>query len=854
MSRIGTGAGSGASCLLASKPWATALPLTIACWYRPDTSEQTGCLAYLGAGSDDWWALAINGGRARAEARRSASPSTYVGVNSVSSAPAGAWSHFAATFLDDDERTAVLNGVDADKGVSTVPVALRFPPTRSAALAFRDDTPSGGVRGQIAHLAIWGGETVLSPAELAELAAGASPLDIRRDDLIGYYPLIGNLAPEGSEIGTAPPLVPQNSPGGPDHPALGMVATLVAAGGAAASITTGDLAEAATTPSVKGKMVLGTMNFDDEGQAVSVSLNGGAEVEHVFAGTPNTAGGQIVIGARIVDGVPVLDNAVWIKAVAAFGALLGPSDLSLAQKEMLGAVSLKVVPAASSIDAGTSKQIDLASFVQDPLGWGWKITAVTQPTEGGAIAIVGPGAPTKVSVSVEEAAPAQMTASVTIESSFPMAFKAQVPIVVSVVGVEIPVGVDDEFDIQQDAAQVLDVLGNDSGTSLAIDAITVPPEHGTASIESGKIRYKPDTAYTGSDDFTYRVKNAGGRTDTAKVSLTVKAGGTETPTGTIDVGLNGSQDLISVLWNHAPTAADVTTHGAQSAGDKREDWLEDYIRSKWAGKGSVSMLSGHIPNTLKTTTLVTAPDGKSPSYRFRHSKYSKLGDADPKNWRGSQIGKPWKENGGYTEAVVEFDYWMEKGYNNYLDSASLNPKGIVAPGKIFWLFWGGPWRGSSIDSVSPASGGMQVADMKDFSIRASWTGSKADKGTVIKWKGYCYIKGRSITGAPSDEDQTFGFGTKVSPPILRDQWNKIKAYLKLNTVTDGQANQDGILRLWHNGSNFYNREDLIIQGTENWLIQGCGPDHFWGGDPEEVYMLSQKDQSVWMTNFKMGGR
>ncbi|TBR09447.1 MAG: hypothetical protein EPO62_05030 [Candidatus Nitrosotenuis sp.] len=72
----------------------------------------------------------------------------------------------------------------------------------------------------------------------------------------------------------------------------------------------------------------------------------------------------------------------------------------------------------------------------------------------------------------------------------------------------------------------INVLANDSdpdGDALTVSSITIPPGHGTATINpNNTITYTPSFAYMGSDSFRYQISDGKGGTATALVSITVK--------------------------------------------------------------------------------------------------------------------------------------------------------------------------------------------------------------------------------------------------------------------------------------------------------------------------------------------
>jgi uncharacterized repeat protein (TIGR01451 family) len=71
----------------------------------------------------------------------------------------------------------------------------------------------------------------------------------------------------------------------------------------------------------------------------------------------------------------------------------------------------------------------------------------------------------------------------------------------------------------------IDVLGNDTdpeGSTLTVVKAGTPA-HGTARIVDGKIRYTPKAGFTGTDTFSYTIRDAAGHTVTSTVTVTVKA-------------------------------------------------------------------------------------------------------------------------------------------------------------------------------------------------------------------------------------------------------------------------------------------------------------------------------------------
>lgn len=114
------------------------------------------------------------------------------------------------------------------------------------------------------------------------------------------------------------------------------------------------------------------------------------------------------------------------------------------------------------------------------------------------------------------------------------------------------------------ASNVIDVLANDSGTSIALDAVTIVAAHGTATITAGGIDYVPTAGYAGSDSFTYRIKDNLGQTSLAQVSVVVQAA----PIAVADSARTGVDAAVTVgvLANDTiPATATVTVTAAVPA-------------------------------------------------------------------------------------------------------------------------------------------------------------------------------------------------------------------------------------------------------------------------------------------------
>ncbi|TFC27583.1 tandem-95 repeat protein [Cryobacterium sp. TMT2-18-3] len=90
-----------------------------------------------------------------------------------------------------------------------------------------------------------------------------------------------------------------------------------------------------------------------------------------------------------------------------------------------------------------------------------------------------------------------------------------------------PVAADNDVTTTTGKPVVVDVLGNDTDRDGDLDptsvSIVAGPSHGTVDVDpdAGEVTYSPDSSYTGTDSFTYKVCDVDGNCDTATVTVKV---------------------------------------------------------------------------------------------------------------------------------------------------------------------------------------------------------------------------------------------------------------------------------------------------------------------------------------------
>jgi hypothetical protein len=137
------------------------------------------------------------------------------GVSSSSGAvSAGTWAHIGGIFAATNSRQAVLNGAIATANTTSItPAGIN----RTLIGARILTTPGAFADADIAECAAW--NATLVQDEWAALAKGISPLLIRPDALLAYWPLIGRSSPEPDWVGGFD-MTLTNSPTTAAHPRI----------------------------------------------------------------------------------------------------------------------------------------------------------------------------------------------------------------------------------------------------------------------------------------------------------------------------------------------------------------------------------------------------------------------------------------------------------------------------------------------------------------------------------------------------------------------------------------------------------------------------------------------------------
>jgi hypothetical protein len=189
--------------LTGDPPGANGRPFTFAAWAKVTDSTPSSRLTIINRNSDDssqsyyFLGLSTSG---KVEAQIIDFNNHALTATSTSTVSAGTWFHAAATFPNSGDVTVYLNGGSSNS------VSGRFDGFNSIVNFGIGIFPHGVTRaepfensGAIAEVAMWG--VILSNNELSMHAAGTPALYIQPQNLLGYWPLIGNRSVEPNLVG-----------------------------------------------------------------------------------------------------------------------------------------------------------------------------------------------------------------------------------------------------------------------------------------------------------------------------------------------------------------------------------------------------------------------------------------------------------------------------------------------------------------------------------------------------------------------------------------------------------------------------------------------------------------------------
>lgn len=185
----------------------TAVPLTIACWFKADnvTTNYNLINVSTSTGTDRWTlqlAGAVAGDPVRAQ--------TSAGGSTAQSATgtgytAGTWYHGAARFSANNNRRGYIDGVGGT--ANTTSLTPSGTDTTNVGCLYTSSTRSSFMDGQVAECGIW--SVALTDDEIASLARGYRCSLVRPSSLVFYAPLVREIRDlmRGASITSSAPVV-----------------------------------------------------------------------------------------------------------------------------------------------------------------------------------------------------------------------------------------------------------------------------------------------------------------------------------------------------------------------------------------------------------------------------------------------------------------------------------------------------------------------------------------------------------------------------------------------------------------------------------------------------------------------
>lgn len=171
----------------------SAVPMTFACWFRTTSTTAIQRLIDIGQISvgNQKWSLGLLGTVATPNTTVIASAVNVSGTFAASSATysANTWHHAAAVFASSTSRTAYLDGGNSGSNTTSI-TPSGVDTTTIGATGIGASAYGQYLDGMVAESGIW--SAALTDAEIAALAKGYTPLEIRPDALVAYWPLGGH--------------------------------------------------------------------------------------------------------------------------------------------------------------------------------------------------------------------------------------------------------------------------------------------------------------------------------------------------------------------------------------------------------------------------------------------------------------------------------------------------------------------------------------------------------------------------------------------------------------------------------------------------------------------------------------
>jgi hypothetical protein len=304
-------------------------------------------------------------------------------------------------------------------------------------------------------------------------------------------------------------------------------------------------------------------------------------------------------GTRNAGGIPA---SLSIAKLEIHDRALNPTEIAAAFNTNASTFGLAQVAVAPTIESFTASQP--STYSGTPVTLSWSVFGATDVSIDHGVTI--PAGQTSVDVS-----PAETTTYTLTATNGSGSVTRNVAVIVKSGS---PTALDQTLTIPQDTPTPVTLQGNDPNTPPAgwTWAIVAPPANGVLSGTAPALTYTPDTGFTGTDSFTFRIHDGIGDSNTATVTMRVNPPPTAPSAVALDASLLPSSavagSMAGLLQTTDPNFGE--THSYQlvaGAGDTHNAWFTI------SGNQLVfqSNAAGHAGTDLSVRVRATDSTGRS---------------------------------------------------------------------------------------------------------------------------------------------------------------------------------------------------------------------------------------------------
>ena len=144
------------------------------------------------------------------------------------------------------------------------------------------------------------------------------------------------------------------------------------------------------------------------------------------------------------------------------------------------------------------------------------------------------------------------------------------------------------------------------------------------------------------------------------------------------------------------------------------------------------------------------------------------------------------------------------------------------------------WAGANLSAGIAGKGGNRPTGDDGWSVRVYTQGTRSANSVALG--SYVYHL---------DQDGEFGELRQWPDEVTIGTWNTIETYVRLNSVRNGTAQRDGVLRTYLNGTLQDQKRNFRWRTTEALGFDRLGPGSYWGGTE-----VAPKDLFVYYDDFR----